>query len=778
MKSLQEQVQNFRGVIQALETTAAGSNADDFLFTTLSRAQEISDEVDRLITAGNESRGARYKLWLKKKLKIVRPGENIRDAQDALGLALNVDILSVIASPSGCSKPRLTRKSRSSTRRVESALTIIQQANDCRSMVRSFDQRLRNIENALGSRQSGQVDCQALPKLTTVGFLKRSRSQDADTDTVSAKHTRALWLPQKQLEARVPDSPLARWAAPTSPFETRVSFRPEVYTVLEGFAKLFCIDYREFQETEYTRVEHCSMFYSPAPRQWLRLGLSITTSVDSQYWKLNRAKVVSYAVSRPNPLPALLNSVLQAFLISREKLTQNSHISVYLGTTPGRDKSDGNEATRIPIRVTQPTFRFLKYLQDITRMVYHWNCPRYWEEHLIVRPLYRRKPSYYFMACIDSRWVHYLRFSTHEAQIDEALYVMRALHCQEGAPGIAPFIGVVLDENGIINGFLSEAPTNGRLFDTITCSGTPIAWQQREKWCRQILQAVAEMHSKNFVVGMLGNVHASGLGLDAENNLVIFNRFWTTFAYDDTKKGIVPPELRQSASIVGSMTALPHTDIYQLGLLLWRIAANRQYQTISAFCKLAGCTTKANACTEPHSDPVQLPSPGEDTPRYLRDMIVACRAENPDERLAAWELLKMFPPMAEEMTSTKKAALDAKDQPIEEEPVCNRGGASKKPQRPRQLAQYQLKVFTRPEECHERFEAWEFCDRCGDPTGGHSFHCAICVSANFDLCPKCVSQGEHCLDDDHYLREFLVGSQEEKYYSSVKDTGQREVITP
>lgn len=83
--------------------------ADNVLFTTLSRAQKITDDLDRLITAGNKSCGARYKLLLKENLKIVRLRENIKDAQDALGLALNVDILSAMASPSGCTIPRLTR---------------------------------------------------------------------------------------------------------------------------------------------------------------------------------------------------------------------------------------------------------------------------------------------------------------------------------------------------------------------------------------------------------------------------------------------------------------------------------------------------------------------------------------------------------------------------------------------------------------------------------------------------------------------------------------------
>lgn len=68
-----------------------------------------------------------------------------------------------------------------------------------------------------------------------------------------------------------------------------------------------------------------------------------------------------------------------------------------------------------------------------------------------------------------------------------------------------PFVGVVVDEDsGIVNASLCELPANGQLCNVIAKakkSGTPISGERRERWCKQIVQGAAEMHSKSFVVG-------------------------------------------------------------------------------------------------------------------------------------------------------------------------------------------------------------------------------------------------------------------------------------
>jgi hypothetical protein len=48
-------------------------------------------------------------------------------------------------------------------------------------------------------------------------------------------------------------------------------------------------------------------------------------------------------------------------------------------------------------------------------------------------------------------------------------------------------------------------------------------------------------------------------------------------------------------------------------------------------------------CDESHIDPIALPRLPENIPLYYRDIIDACRAEEPNERPAAWRLLELFP---------------------------------------------------------------------------------------------------------------------------------------
>jgi hypothetical protein len=80
------------------------------------------------------------------------------------------------------------------------------------------------------------------------------------------------------------------------------------------------------------------------------------------------------------------------------------------------------------------------------------------------------------------------------------------------------------------------------------------------------------------------------------------------------------------------------------------------------------------------------------------------------------------------------------------------------------------------EECFKAYYSYNFCSRCGEQTSEHYFHCNICNSANYDLCRQCFLQGAHCLSRDHYLQEFR-GTQQEKYFTCVNETGQRETLT-
>ncbi|KAI8634159.1 hypothetical protein F5Y19DRAFT_487644 [Xylariaceae sp. FL1651] len=323
---------------------------------------------------------------------------------------------------------------------------------------------------------------------------------------------------------------------------------------------------------------------------------------------------------------------------------------------------------------------------------------------LVRQSLLTDLPDYRFKTFFKSRWVFELRFGSTKAHIDELLYILQVSHCLQGVPGISPFLGLVFDEKNVISGFMTELPAKGNLSREISKNGVPAAWTRRERWCRQIVQAVAEVHSRGFVIGSLTELPAGTVAIDGNDDAVLFHRFQTTILNQTTNEGNLPPECRRDASLGSQIKALPQTDIFQLGLLLWRIAI---------------------------------------------EIITACRAENPDERLPAWKLVEMFPPQAAKVT--QRAAMPTEDVGT-------------------------FKHLLTPEDCEDSYKMMCWCDVCGINTYDHYFECATCNSGDFDLCPRCIAEGVHCYGPEHYLREYSEDMRESRYHSRVKETGRREVI--
>jgi next-to-BRCA1 protein 1 len=49
------------------------------------------------------------------------------------------------------------------------------------------------------------------------------------------------------------------------------------------------------------------------------------------------------------------------------------------------------------------------------------------------------------------------------------------------------------------------------------------------------------------------------------------------------------------------------------------------------------------------------------------------------------------------------------------------------------------------------FDPPTFCDECGTVAEKENWHCDICFSGDFDLCPDCYAEGIHCLVPNHQL---------------------------
>lgn len=175
-------------------------------------------------------------------------------------------------------------------------------------------------------------------------------------------------------------------------------------------------------------------------------------------------------------------------------------------------------------------------------------------------------------------------------------------------------------------------------------AGRPVSWARRRKWCKQIIEAVAEIHSRGFVVGALGHVLDGAVAVDGGNNAILW-RFRCFLRQVGTQEGFIPPEYRQAASEQRALPMRPDMDISHLVMWLWLVAGGCTLQTSNLFCRVIDYPLVAQdlPCYESYTDPVELPKLGLQIPGYFQEIVSCCRQADPKDRLPAWKLLEMFP---------------------------------------------------------------------------------------------------------------------------------------
>ena len=142
----------------------------------------------------------------------------------------------------------------------------------------------------------------------------------------------------------------------------------------------------------------------------------------------------------------------------------------------------------------------LAFLHDL-------DCPRYVEKE-IVRLRVIRFPNY--SVCLHGELMVEKRVSDLSSALtkDRHLHNIKLLHCLNGTTGIPRFYGIVTSQCGWqLKSYLFEGPGHRKICDVIVCeksNGSLKSWLQREKWAKQIIQAVKDIHTKGFVIGILG----------------------------------------------------------------------------------------------------------------------------------------------------------------------------------------------------------------------------------------------------------------------------------
>ena len=368
-----------------------------------------------------------------------------------------------------------------------------------------------------------------------------------------------------------------------------------------------------------------------------------------------------------------------------------------------------------------------KILQEIE----HLGCPQFVESQVVFKG---QLSCYRYRVWVGDRDFTECKVPFASAGLqgenlfDDFVDEVKRLTSLRGCGGIVQFVGVILDDTSRhIKGYLYEAPVIPNLWLLISVANSqskPIPWAVRELWIGQIVAAMSNVHAKNLVIGALNNQRIS---IRADGSVVL-DLSECAHRRLPTQRDRLPPELRRMSFGTCRIPRSTHlnfqTDVFQLGFSVWLIAEHLPHSW-GYYCTRAVCTNVPRyQCTASHAKPTELPSCSVGIPSYINDLIAASRLPNPKHRPSASWLSTLFPPIdVESQRSVQNYMKDARrDYPSSDAHFC-------------------------------------WCNECGNLTSDAYYHCFICNSDDFDLCPTCYSQGIRCWNLQHHMVKKTVKGQ-------------------
>lgn len=204
--------------------------------------------------------------------------------------------------------------------------------------------------------------------------------------------------------------------------------------------------------------------------------------------------------------------------------------------------------------------------------------------------------------------------------VEEFLYEINALSTLQDSKSVIQFEGIIVDETGeLIKGLLISYASEGALVDMIYDFKHQLTWERREKWARQIVEGLSEIHEAGFVQG---DFTLSNIVIDCNDDakIIDINRRGCPVGWE-------PPELAtliESAQRISIYIGVK-SDLFQLGMVLWALAEQQD---------------------EPERQERPLAkSMGRHSsfPEYFKEIVRACLSDKPRDRLSAKDLLKKFP---------------------------------------------------------------------------------------------------------------------------------------
>ncbi|KAG6037342.1 hypothetical protein E4U19_002294 [Claviceps sp. Clav32 group G5] len=207
--------------------------------------------------------------------------------------------------------------------------------------------------------------------------------------------------------------------------------------------------------------------------------------------------------------------------------------------------------------------------------------------------------------------------------INAFLYEINALSSLHYSKHVIRLYGVVVDDQEEhITGLLLSYAARGSLSDVIfeNCKerNFGIPWIQRERWAKQIVHGLADIHESGYVQGdfTLSNIVVNDAG-DAK--IIDINRRGCPMGWEPPESRTIVVAHNQINMYIGVKS-----DLYQLGMVLWALAMLEDEPDL-------------------HPRPLRLDSEVR-VPDWYRHVMEVCLSADPRRRLDASSLLRMFPP--------------------------------------------------------------------------------------------------------------------------------------
>jgi len=271
--------------------------------------------------------------------------------------------------------------------------------------------------------------------------------------------------------------------------------------------------------------------------------------------------------------------------------------------------SDG----RLHVHVTEDLHEIIPYPPVVA--IAHLKCPKYKESEL---EFDSHLSGFVYKVKVNGD-VFIKKEIPGPDTVDEFLYEINALYALADSNNVIRFGGCVVDEDRKkVKGLLISFASKGALIDIIYHERGRLSWETREKWAKQIVSGLSEVHEAGYVQG---DFTLSNIVIDENNDakIIDINRRGCPVGWEPPEVTAMIDGLQRIGMYIGVKS-----DIFQLGMVLWGIA---------------------HEMDEPEAveRPLGMGDAPGDVPDYFRAIVEACLSERPQGRPSAKDLISKFP---------------------------------------------------------------------------------------------------------------------------------------